>query len=541
MMPIKKIVVVGAGTSGWMTASLIKKQCPEIDVTVVFNSKIPTMGVGETLTFRMPGFMKTMLGIKDEDWMPRCQATYKSGVRWMNWRYKGEVHQSSYIEDFPANRLLTASAAPKRPASMPMEPSHIHDIDYRLMITDLWRDMYLGGHLTGTVDDQQAALADQYFFALNDKSIRKLDGTWLTDSVIGFSYHYNAEVVSNVIGDLVGRPCGVKEIDCNIRHVQVEQGEIKYLELDNDEKITADLFIDCSGFKRLLMSQVDNEWAASDEYCNNSAIVKQIFYDGKDHPQHRITNSTTFCSMDSGWRFSVPLQNRSGNGYIFNKNITPDVDRLVEEFNRELDHDGDVRLIQWNPGHYKKILSRNCAGFGLSVGFSDPFDANNLSLTIHMLELLVTCLKSPNLTSLDEMAKVMNRISNDYWRDVEMRYKSALRLSPRNDTHYYQTMARANQEQRYLEEFIQYTEDNRRKMQQVPPTEFDTKPVLYASWSYTTLALRYGIPLPVHDVNPDLAEIARHYFNMKIARGRYMAQQAPGLNEFYRTYYQAEV
>lgn len=534
---IRKIVVVGAGTSGWMAASLIKKHHPDIDVTVVFNSKIPTIGVGETLTFRMPYFMKHLLGLDDDAWIPRCQATYKSGVKWANWGGPGHSHQSSYINEFPAHYLLSTVYTPSGTRATTFDSSKVKNINTKLMITDLWLAMRKKGMITVDDDHIQQALSDQYYFSLHNKSIRDTDGTWLTDDVAGFSYHYNAEVVSNVMGDLVGRPCGVKEIDCNITNVVAQNGVIEYIETDSGQRITADLFIDCSGFKRLLISKTDNEWIASDEFCNNSAIVKQVHYDGKDHPQHRVSNSTLFSRMDSGWRFSVPLQNRSGNGYIFNKNITPDLDQLVSEFNQALDDYSDPRLIQWNPGYYKKMMSKNCVAVGLSLGFSDPFDANNLNLTIHVLEQFIKCLKNPRLTDLLSIELVMNNLSLDYWYDVAMRYKSALRLSPPCNTKYYQIISQAARDHNLLEEFITYIEDSRRRMARKIDHAYDMKPVLYYHWSFTTLATRYGIDLPVPDIDNDLAEIAKPYFETRRARNRIMAERAPDLADFYQTYF----
>ena len=82
---IKKIAVIGAGTSGWLVASAIKKNCPEIDVTLVYDSRIPTVGVGETLAFSTPQFFKEILGLQDEQWMNKIQATYKTGLSLPGW------------------------------------------------------------------------------------------------------------------------------------------------------------------------------------------------------------------------------------------------------------------------------------------------------------------------------------------------------------------------------------------------------------------------------------------------------------------------
>jgi len=540
MTPIQKIIVVGAGTSGWLTASAIKKQNPDIDVTIVHDSKIPTVGVGETLTFRMPYFMKQVLGLNDDDWMPKCQATYKSGVKWLDWKNQGDIHRSSSIDEFPAHEILSNTYINNStiPGITGKNLPGLENPD--LLVTDLWYSMFRAGMLGNNVDDIQAALSDEYYFSLHNKSIRNLDGSWLTHQQNGFSYHYNAEVVSNVVGDLVGRPCGVKEIDSHITDVVFDQQNIKHLVLASGEHIHADMFIDCSGFKRLLMSKMENKWIASDEYFNNSALVKQVQYDNTDHPQHQISNSTTFAALSSGWRFSIPLQNRSGNGYIFNKDITPDIDQLASEFNTALDNTNECRLIQWSPGRWKDVVSHNCMSVGLSLGFSDPFDANNLTLTINIIEQLSTMLKDPRTNNLYIIRKELNKVSSGYWEDVSMRVRSALRLSPKTDTKYYQILSQAAKDQHLLEEFVEYVETARQKTISMNKLS-QFKPNLWQPWSYTTLAMRYGIDLPCQQFDPELAEVAKQYFKLRMAKNKLLAERAPHIRDFYREYFKSSV
>jgi len=542
MTPIKKIVVVGAGTSGWLTASAIQRNNPDLEVTVVHDSSIPTIGVGETLTFGMPGFMREVLGLEDDQWMAKCQATYKSGVKWANWKNKGSSNQSSFVDEFLASKIIDDHYVAMRPVFFKKSIPDL--VNPNLSITRLWYSMYRKGMLGNTVDDLQAALSDQYYFSLNNKSVRNLDGSWLSDPLHGHSYHYNAEVVSNVVGELVGRPCGVKEIDSRVVDIILDENEsIKTLKLANGIEITGDLFIDCSGFKRLLMSQLPNKWLAADEYYNNCAIVKQVFYDDVDHPQHQISNSTTFSAMESGWRFSVPLQNRSGNGYIFNKRITTDIDQLVDEFNNSIADNTDCRLIHWEPGHYQYAVVNNCLSLGLSLGFSDPFDANNLTVTTKLIETVAKMLGDPDDNSLESITQVINCSAEKFWGDVDMRVKSALRLSSKTDTDYFRIMADAARSENLLEKFMHHIDLCEKEELDIFTGTVNTKypSTTWASWSYTTLAMRYGIELPTQEFDPDLAEVAKHYFATRMAKNKMLANRAPHVKDFYRTYFNAPV
>lgn len=541
MTPIRKIVVVGAGTSGWLAASAIQRNNPELEVTVIHDSTLPTIGVGETLTFAMPRFMREILGLEDDQWMAKCQATYKSGVKWANWNNKGSSNQSSFIDDFLARDLIDNHYHAYRPVYFRKSVPDLVNPD--LMVSRLWYSMYRNGMLGSTVDDLQASLSDQYYFSLNNKSIRNSDGSWISNPLHGHSYHYNAEVVSNVVGELVGRPCGVREIDSRVIDIVLENESIKTLKLANGAEITGDLFIDCSGFKRLLMSQLPNQWLDADEFYNNCAIVKQVVYDDIDHPQHQISNSTTFSAMDSGWRFSVPLQNRSGNGYIFNKRITPDIDRLADEFNSALDDNKECRVIQWNPGHYQYAVVNNCLSLGLSLGFSDPFDANNLTVTTLLIEIITKMLGDPDSNNLESVTQVINGSAKKFWEDVDMRVKSALRLSPKTDTEYYRIMADAAKSENLLDKFMQHIEKCEQQesdlMTQWTKLKYPAR--AWSAWSYTTLAMRYGIELPTYEFDPELAEVAKHYFATRMAKNKMLADRAPHVKDFYKTYFNTPV
>lgn len=541
LTPIKNVVVVGAGTSGWITASAIKRNNPTIAVTLVHDSTIPTMGVGETLTFGMPHFMREVLGLKDEDWMGPCQATYKNGVKWTDWKNKGDFHQSAFVTDFAVRDLIDNHYIVARQTHVKKNIPGLTDPN--MLITKLWYSMYRKGMLGDSVDDLQAALTEQYYFSLNNKSIRNLDGSWISNQYHGHTYHYNAEVVSNVVGNLVGKPHGVVEIDSRVTDVKLDNQSIKSLKLANGVELTADLFIDCTGFKKLLMSQMPNEWVDSDEYSNNSALVKQVTYDDSGHPQHQVSNSTVFAAMSSGWRFSVPLQHRSGNGYIFNKNITPDIDQLAGEFNTSIADNSRCRLIQWSPGRYANAVVNNCMSLGLSLGFTDPFDANNLTVTTTLIKAIAKILSNPEDNNLSSLTSIVNGINNILWEDVDIRVKSALRLSPKTDTEYFRIMADAASTTKFFDKFINHIQQQEvtemALLAGAPDPKYNS--ITWGSWSHTTLAMRYGLDLPVYEFDPDLAEVAKHYFATRMAKNKMLADRAPTVEDFYKVYFNTTV
>ncbi len=528
-MKPKSIVVIGAGTSGWITSSAIKKNHPDIDVLIVYDSRMPTIGVGETLTFYMPYFMQTVLGLKDEEWMDKVKATYKTGIVMKGWTNPGEEYQSGHIVDFPSQFLFKGAFENIAYLTNNAEMSVTDHYKENGSVSDLWYTLYQEGKLHGqSVQDLVLSLSEGAQFANKNKSIRNARGDWFINEKIGYSYHYNAEMVGTTIGELVGKPSGVRSIDSFVNRVEVENGNIKQLHLDNGEVITGDLFIDCSGFKRLLVNALDYKWVDCDEFYNNSAMVTQIPYDDTEHRHHKLSSNTMLAGANQGWRFSIPLQNRSGNGYIFNSRIAKDQDSIADEFSRELGIEKqDFRVIKWNPGRYENPAVGNCLALGLAQGFTDPFDANNLSLTIRLVTELVNFLHKD--FTIKGMQDTLNQRSRAWWHDIDIRVESCLRLSPRRDTEHYRLIADFAEQTKLKDRFIEHVVAGRKRDYKNPET------YLWKTWTHTILAARYGIKLPPINYTEDLEVLAKKYFEFNKFKYQILSNRAPLLDEYYLT------
>lgn len=525
----KKIVVVGAGTSGWIAASAIKKNLPDLDVTIVYDSKIPTIGVGETLNFGMPFFMRNILGINDEQWMNRVKATYKVAILHKDWTEK-EYQIGGHCLDFPAKFLLNGIlentlALTDIASKNPVDQYHPNG-----GIVDLWYTLYQQGKL-GEISKQDLSLSlsEGAWFSKNNRSIRTAAGDWLTNSRYGHTYHFDAELLGSTIGNLVGKPAGVKVVDSNVSRVEIENGNIKQLHLDNGQTLSGDLFIDCTGFKRILVSALDYRWIDADEFANNSAMVTQIKYDNIDHPQHRISETTTLAAMKQGWRFSIPLQTRSGNGYVFNSRHVKDENQLAEEFASTLAIDKqDFRIIRWTPGRYEYPAKHNCIALGLSQGFVDPFDANNLNITLKLIMTIIEHINTDQDNWINDLQNFLNFRSQNWWTDINMRIESCLRLSPRRDTEHYRMLADYAERTKLQERFIEHIANSRIR------DHNHKHKMIWPSFVHVVTALRYDIPLPYTEYDNDLEILAKQYFDFRKNKYQIMSQRAPEHRDFYQ-------
>ena len=250
---VRSIVVVGAGTSGWLAASAIKKQNPDINVTLVHDSKIKTMGVGETIYFGMPRFNREVLGIKDHEWMNAVNATYKIGLKLYSTESSTSFSGTAHINDFPSDCLKLSHAGTNFAQIKDQADTSEHDqYGEHGSIVDLWTSMYQAGHLGTNTERIFADISEGYWFAKNNKSTYNLNGDCITNPWVGHSYHYDAELFSTVIGNLVGKPAGVVDIDSTVIDVTTDSDQnIKSITLANGQVIHADCFVDCTGFRRV--------------------------------------------------------------------------------------------------------------------------------------------------------------------------------------------------------------------------------------------------------------------------------------------------
>lgn len=466
--------------------------------------------------------------------MNRVNATYKLGASLYAVESPHSFSVSSHINDFPSKLLKSSHAGINLAQEKWLADISEQDQygEYGSMV-DLWASMYQSGMLGTDSEKIFADLSEGYWFVKGNRSIYDLDGRCLTNPWVGHSYHYDAELFSTVIGELVGQPAGVVVIDSTVTNVNVDaNGNIENVCLANGQTVTADCFVDCSGFKRLLIKHLDNAWQASDEYYNDTAMVAPIFYDDHSNPTHSINTTTNVGSMNAGWRFSIPLQHRSGNGYIFNSRQHHDPDQLAAELDKVVDNPrpGQYRTIKWQPGRYSNALHKNCLALGLSAGFTDPFDANNLAVTCEIIAEFVSQLKqhSDSDSWLDTIRTRINRKSHDLWQDVDMRIQSWTRLSPRRDTEHYRLMADVAAKTHLRERFIDTVQDMRRR------TGSNLDRFYMRSWSYVAVALRYGIDLPKTKLDNDIMALAKNYFDFNSRKWRVLAQSAPTAQQYYQ-------
>ena len=344
---IRKLTIVGGGTAGWMTAASFAHYFPahDLEITLVESSNIGTVGVGEATIPAIRDYFHS-LGLDDFDVMRATQATCKLGIEFKDWSRIGE----SFFHPFGLFGLPARDVA-------------FHQ--YWLKLRKLGDPAPYGDYSLAVV------LARQNRFTRPHSQAAGL-------SIFDWALHFDAGLFARFLREFALQR-GVKLIDRRIVDVNLRanDGFIESVTLDGGDRVGGDLFIDCSGFRGLLIEgalqtgYVDwTRWLPCDR-----AVAIPCASVGAPTPY------TTATALEAGWQWRIPLQHRIGNGYVYcSQHITDDgaAARLVGSLEGE--QLAEPNFLRFTTGHRRKFWNRNCVAIGLAGGFLEPLESTSISL-----------------------------------------------------------------------------------------------------------------------------------------------------------------
>jgi flavin-dependent dehydrogenase len=417
--PIKKIVIVGGGSAGWMSAALLSKKFPNIKFELVESPDVPTVGVGESTLGTLNLFLH-LLDLNDEDWMPHCNATHKLAIKFTDFYKKGE---SFYYPFGLKDKKNTTDG--------------IRDWYHKkLLYPDTpWNDFY---------DCMYSNMPLIYNNKICDNTSHKLEGYSFKNDV---AYHMDAALFGEFLRDQMCIPAGVTHTKQHIESiVKEEDGYIDYLLLKNGEKVKGDLYIDCTGFRSLLLEQTMGVPFESFNNLlpNDRAWTCHVPYHDKELEMENVTNCTAY---NNGWVWNIPLYHRIGSGYVFSSKFISEEDAL-QEYKDYLNSDKmtyhdpnrtdnlEFRLVKIKNGTHDKCWEKNVVGVGLSYAFIEPLESTGLFSVQEMLVLLFQTLDNEqvNRMHVDWFNYMANVTMQSFKTFVTCHYT----LSSRRDTPYWQ-------------------------------------------------------------------------------------------------------
>ena len=382
-----KIVVVGGGSAGWMTASYLQKKLLNSSVTLVESPRVSTIGVGESVTVHVTRFISE-LGIDEKHMMQETGSVYKFGNNFVGWDTgTGESELFPFRWNITLNDIKKVLKSSENTNDTFTALKRLHNYNLSTYIqanavasrfTDYWLELYKQNRIN---NDFGCSFGGYDYFSKHEKMPARDSEHLFEQKGLQHAYHINAEKFGEYMKTHVGLPAGVEHVVAHIDKVAVSGNSVQHIILENGEQITADLFIDCSGFNRVLVKHLDKQWKHYDLNPADSAIVCQVNY---DDPSKDLVNHTLSIAQDQGWVFDISLFHRKGTGYIYSSALSNE-QQVIKEYtdNFLTNARTEPRKITWEKKRLQKSAEGNVVAIGMSNGFVEPMEANLFAIIIN--------------------------------------------------------------------------------------------------------------------------------------------------------------
>lgn len=403
MKKIKSIIIVGGGTAGWLAAGFYSSQLRDISITVIESDSVPIVGVGESVVPQFRTHLAKM-GLDEDTWLRESGSTFKYGVTFENWRTGSDLRWHGF-GDFLTEKAINRSWQEygKRPSMNPVDT---------VLCADYWIEMLKSGMITEQEIPWYAG--DTYHLVRNNRAHRTLDGHQYTSRVPGYAYNINAFRIGQTIKNHVALPRGVQHLRRHIARVEYDDaGAITELVDSLGDHHRADLYVDCTGFRRLLIGPVaQSKWISFDQRltCKN-AVGGRVNYE--DDQEIFCAPHTHTVAMSSGWVWRIPLRDDIGSGYVYDSRFINE-EQAVEEISqywRSLGKHWDHKVsLKFDQGVMDRSAHQNIIACGLSSNFLEPLEATSISFTTLINELVVAVLNKHDNHWDASKAEVVSRL-----------------------------------------------------------------------------------------------------------------------------------
>lgn len=366
---VQRVVIVGGGTSGWMTAAALAKLLPgRCDIHLVESEAIGVIGVGEATLPHIRGFVEK-LGIREADFMAWTRGTFKLGIEFRNWGKLGD----SYIHPFGTFGRGKG------------------EVDFH----HYWTRLRAQGADVPPLEQFSYAcmLARANRFDLPETDPDTLASTF------GYAYQFDALLFAPYLR-AIAEGLGARRTEGRVVEVLRDgaSGDITAIRLNDGQAIEGDLFIDCSGFRSLLLGEALeepfedwNHWLPADR-----AVAMPC------RTETAVTPYTSAIAMPAGWRWRIPLQHRTGNGYVYASAFTSD-DDAARALKQAVEGAplADPRPLRFRAGRRRRSWAHNCVAIGLASGFLEPLESTSIYLVQQAITALIELFPEKAISPVD--------------------------------------------------------------------------------------------------------------------------------------------
>jgi len=469
-----KVIIVGGGSAGWMAAGWLTKKNNNLDITVIESPNIPKIGVGESVTPHVASFFLDM-GVPTEHWMYKTGSIYKFANKFVDWKTgHGEYEYFSF-------NYTTDSTLYYRDISQAIDRSDwLISNNVENKTTDLILEL---------ISKKEIDKFDKFFnsqFHYMEKNVSPFKNKqYLLNPLYSWSQHINADLAADYIRDHIAKPNGVKHIQQKIISVETYEGKILSLTLESNEVITGDLYIDASGFHKLLVKSLGWKEKIYKDNPIDRAWVCQIDY---ENHESEMVNYTQSIAQPYGWLFKIGLYHRMGSGYCFSSQHISDEAALIEYNSMIKNLRRDPKLIKWKPSRLEKMADKNLVAIGLSCGFVEPMEANALFIIINSIGQLSNAIKNyskTNVWNFDDLNEKLCYSIDDIADFIKVHYT----LSNRNQTSFWKDMQEIHKKENHID--LVYSKYVSEKNTMTKAIEGYS---LFPDYMWAQLASSWGIP-----------------------------------------------
>ena len=405
--PIRKIVIVGGGTAGWMAAApLAQRMGQACEIVLVESPEIGTIGVGEA-TLPTIRFYNQSLGLDGADFVRRTQGSFKLGIEFKDWGHIGHRFFHGFGDFGPAIETRSAFA--------------------------YW--LRLSKESAGMGSYEDWSMATQMAHA--NRFTPPVSGPPSAQNAYSFAYHFDAGLYAAYLRDYA-MARGAQRVEGLIVEVQTraEDGFVTALKLKDGRRVEGDLFIDCSGFRAVLiegaMKSPYEDWSAMLP-CNSAQAVPSA-------RAEKLTPYTTSTAKPNGWQWRIPLQHRTGNGHVYSNAFTSD-----EEATRVLLDGLDTealdtpRQLRFTTGRRRESWVGNVVAIGLSSGFLEPLESTSIQLIMDGVGRLIQFM--PDRDFAPALAAEYNRRMSAQYESIRDFIILHYKLTRRDDSEFWRYVA----------------------------------------------------------------------------------------------------
>lgn len=370
--PIRRIVIIGGGTAGWMTATYLARALDStVDITVLTAPDVPTLGVGEATIPNLQTAFFDFLGIEEDEWMRECNASYKVAIKFVNWRTGGPGEPLPRIDEHGASDHFY----------------HVFGLlpnSDRLPLSHHW---VRRRHRTGDGEPFDYACYKEPPLLDALRAPRFADGRRATS----YAWHFDAHLVADFLRRVATQRFGVHHLEDRIESVaRRTDGGIRSVTGRSGATVEGDLFVDCAGFRGLLINQVLGEpfLDMSDQLLCDSAVATAVPH---DDAVHGVEPFTSAIAMPSGWTWKIPMLGRFGSGYVYSSRYATE-DEAVQGFCALWGLDpatASLNRIRFRVGRNRRAWVHNCVSIGTSSCFVEPLESTGIFFIYAALYQLV--------------------------------------------------------------------------------------------------------------------------------------------------------